>query len=134
LITVAKRKHPGKAKVGYRSKAGRFCGRCGEVLGVGALLCMTCAGQANSVAAQAKPASPAAHSVVFKQPPAQQRPPLYSTLVEQGWRPRESPDDQDRPEPDMTLWVSSGASVTGTASTFDVDGGPIQLPWNPYGD
>lgn len=96
---------------------------------------MACAGQGNSTAAQAKPSWPVAHPVMIELAPAEHFPPLrYSTLDEQGWRAGDAPDDRDRPESDATFPFASEVSVTGTASTFDANGGPVQLSWNPYGD
>jgi ribosomal protein L32 len=139
LITVAKRDNSGKgkrsrkAKAGRKGKAAEICEKCGHVLAAGAL-CLVCLGQGVSAEAQAKPTTTVTHPVVLKQAPAQQVPPLYSTLGEQRWRPGEAPDDHDQPERDATFPWGSEVSVTGTASTFDVNGGPVRLPWNPYGD
>jgi hypothetical protein len=144
LIAMPKRKRSRKdkgspkASTRPRGKVGRVCERCGHALAVGALFCAGCLGQGVSAAAQAEPAQSATPPAVFTLAPERDTPPLrYRTLAE--WReagrlPIGALDDHDQPESDATFPWASEVSVTGTASTFDVDGGPVQLPWNPYGD
>lgn len=143
MITVPKRERSRKSKgrprkaTPPRSKVGRVCEWCGHVLAAGVLTC-TCLGQGVPAAAQTRPAQSVTPAAVSTLAPDWNLPPLrYRTLAE--WReagrlPVGGPEDQDRPEPDMTFWVSSGAAVTGTASTSNVNREPSWLWDPPYGD